>query len=468
MNNLLKKIVGATLTIGLIFVATACGNSSKPNEENTPTTPTSGKQVEKNVAKNNTNSEKNNNNNNNNSNNSKNASLINLMNDIKPAEVAKTDGDPTKNANKITDFGINLLNKSVETAKKNSGYSKQNILISPVSIMSALGMIENGANGETLKQFEQVFDLNLDDTNKLFGHYISNIKTNPDKIVNIANSIWFNNRFKADVDKDFLQRNANFYQPEIFKGPFNNKTKDAINKWVDKNTNKMIDKIIDQIHPEAAIYLINALAFESSWKEPFKKQDVTDDKFTTEDGEELTAKLMYSEENSFLESDDCTGVIKPYQGAYSFIGLLPNEGFTVQQVLANLDAEKVNELIESSRDLTVHSFIPKFKSKYQEVLNENLAKLGLEDAFNSKANFDKMGKFGKDVFISQVIHKTFIDVNETGTKAAAVTAIEGLKGTAMNEKEEKVVKFNKPFIYMIYDEENKTPLFIGTMMNPKL
>ncbi len=368
-----------------------------------------------------------------------------------------------ENADKITDFAIKLLNKSIATSKKKTNHNQTNILISPVSIMSALGMIENGADGNTLKQFEQVLDLNLADTNKLFSDYINNINKDPDKPVNIANSIWLNNNYGIELNKDFLQKNAAAYQPEIFKADFSEKTKAAINNWVSKKTNNMINKVIDKLSNNHIIYLINALYFIDDWEVPYATTDIRPITFTTEQNQSFKIDALLSAEDSYLKNENYTGIKRKYKHSYSFIALLPKADSTVEEALANFSTTELNDLIANPQYEQIHAYIPMFKVKHNENLNESLTALGLKDAFNSTANFNKIGK---NIYISKVIHKTFIDVNAKGTKAAAFSAVIAYGSRSPETDQPKIIKLDRPFIYIIYDDKNNCPLFIGTMMNP--
>jgi serpin B len=263
-----------------------------------------------------------------------------------------------------------------------------------------------------------------------------------------------------------LQKNADYYGAEIYKTPFNNQTKRDINSWVYKNTDGMRPKILDQIPDSAIMYLINTLAFEAEWPEYYKKEQVRSGVFTKESGEEQDAKLMYSTEGTYLSDDNATGFIKYYSDRkYAFAALLPNEGIAVSDYIASLDGEKLSTMLANPTYTTVKTAIPKFKTEYEVEMSKILSDMGMPTAFDvTFADFSRLGSYDElNIYIGRVLHKTYIEVAEKGTKAGAVTVVEMKAGSAAPSDEPKVVYLDRPFVYMIIDCENNIPLFIGTM-----
>ncbi len=353
----------------------------------------------------------------------------------------------------ISDFGIDMLKRL---------FDNKNIMISPVSILSAMGMTENGAVGNTLSEMEQVFKMDLSIHNKYFKNY----NENKSKELSIANSIWIKDDPNLIVEEDFIARNKEYYNSEIYKENFSNETLKNINNWVSKKTDKMIDKILKEINPEAVMYLINAICFKADWEREYTEQNVFDSEFTLENGEKENIKMMHSEESIYLEDENTKGLMKYYKDRrYAFIGLLPNENITMKEYLNTLDGKKIKNLIENKYEESVVVNLPKFKSEYDIELKKVLIDMGIKDAFNSaRADFSNLGSTPDgNICINKVIHKTFIEVDEKGTKAAAVTAVEMTKESAVFE--EKQISFNRPFVYMIYDVKHSLPIFIGVEMN---
>ena len=215
------------------------------------------------------------------------------------------------------------------------------------------------------------------------------------------------------------------------------------------------------------MYLVNALAFDGKWAEVYRENQVHEREFTTENGTAQDVELMYSEEGKYLEDDNATGFIKYYAGRrYAFAALLPKEGVTVQEYVQGLTGEHLQNLLDNPTSITVNAAIPKFETGYDVQMSEILKAMGMPDAFDSSlADFSKMAKHTDgNIYISRVLHKTFISVAEQGTKAGAATVIEAAAESAM-EMEVKRVTLDRPFLYMILDTKTNTPIFIGTLMN---
>ena len=363
---------------------------------------------------------------------------------------------------KATDFVVRLLKASNDSGK--------NTLISPLSVMSALTMTANGAGGETLKQMEEALGMPLEELNAYLTAYMNSLSDSDKYKMDLANSIWFTSKDSFTVNEDFIKENVAKFGADIYKAPFDDSTLKDINKWVKEKTDGMIPKILDQISEDAVMYLINALAFEAEWGEPYFDFQVQKDDFTAEDGSKEKVELMHSREGTYLESEDATGLVKYYKGGkYAFAALLPNEGVSVDELIANLDGNKLHEILANGRDIEVISAIPKFETSFDIEMSDVLKGMGMIDAFDAgKADFTAMGTSEiNNIFISRVIHKTFISVAEQGTKAGAATLVEMTEGCALSEEEPKEVILNRPFVYMLVDCETWTPFFIGTLMHVK-
>ena len=367
--------------------------------------------------------------------------------------------DPKVNRrNEIIDFSLQIFRDS---------YDNENILISPLSIISALGMVSNGANGETLSELENAFDSDIKGLNEYLKAYAQYLPSSDKYKVSLANSIWFKDKESLTIDNDFLQTNKDYYDASIYKAPFDESTKNAINAWVNNMTSGMIDKLLEEAPSlDTVMYLINALSFDAEWETVYKQIQVTEGEFVSENGKKQAAKFMNSNEYTFLEDNSVTGVIKPYKdNKYAFVALLPKDNISMRELLDYLNAKNIMSLIENKASETVLTKLPKFSFEYNKMLNEPLKKMGIIDAFDEqKADFLKLGKsLDGNIFINRVIHKTKIDVNEKGTQAGAVTAVEmDATGVIIETKE---VILDRPFFYMIIDTEQNLPLFIGSLMD---
>ena len=384
----------------------------------------------------------------------------NLMDDITPNKVNEPEGMELQNSD-LADFAVRLFKASEKNGK--------NTLISPLSVLCALAMTANGAKGETRAQMESVLGMSVEELNFYIYSYMKNLPQGEKYKLSLANSIWFTDDERFSVNQDFLQTNADYYGADIFRAPFNKQTCKDINTWVKKNTDGMIPEILDEIPADAIMYLVNALAFEAEWPEFYEESDVRDKKFTKEDGTMQDVVLMYGEESDFIEDEKATGFIKYYKGGkYAFVALLPNEGVSVSEYIASLDGEKLIKMLENPKNYNVFTAIPKFETEYDVEMSKILAEMGMPDAFDDgRADFTGLGTSSDgNIFISRVLHKTFISVGEKGTKAGAATVVE------MNDEscdwidgEIKYVYLDRPFVYMLIDCENNIPFFVGTMMD---
>ena len=383
-----------------------------------------------------------------------------LMNGVKAQKVnlenVALDGE---HAVGPADFAVRLLKENADEDK--------NVLVSPISVLYALAMTANGANGNTLTQMETVLGMPVSDLNAYLKVYADALPEGEKYKLSIANSIWFTDKDSFTVLPEFLQTNANYYNAGIYETPFDESARKEINKWVEENTDGMIEDILDNISSDAVMYLVNALAFDAQWQDIYTDRQVRDALFTTENGEEQEIELMYSEESRYLEDADAIGFLKYYADTkYAFVALLPNEGVTVQEYLNTLSGERLTELLANPQEGIVNAAIPKFESEYAIDLGEVLQTMGMTDAFDmDTADFSGLGaSTDGNIYISRVIHKTYIAVDERGTKAGAATAVEMEVGGAMPQ-DPKQVYLDRPFVYMIIDCEANLPLFIGTVMN---
>ncbi len=353
----------------------------------------------------------------------------------------------------VTDFSVRLL--------QNTAQSGENTLISPLSVLYALGMTANGAAGETAAQMESTLGLPASDWNEALGGYLS--ARSEDGALHIANGIWFRNeKHSLTVEDAFLQTCADYYDAPACAAPFDASTVEEINAFVNTHTAGMIPSILDEIPSEAVMYLVNALAFEHAWRVPYEKDQVCDGKF---DGTE-DAQFLCSLEGRYLENADCTGVMKYYEGNYAFIGLLPREGTGTDELVVSLTGAGLRELVESVQQTEVSTQIPVFSTEYDAELSGPLTAMGMPDAFNGEsADFSALGHSEEgNLYISRVLHRTFIEVDAQGTKTAAATAVEMSDEAAVELSEPpKVVCLDRPFVYAIWDTEAEIPVFLGVV-----
>ncbi|GKH31209.1 serpin family protein [Muricomes sp. OA1] len=386
-----------------------------------------------------------------------------LMKGIKANDVSKEATLRDEDTVAAADFAVRLFQASRE--------ENSEVLISPVSVLYALAMTANGAGGETLTQMEDVLGLSVEELTPYLYAYKEALASGNKYKLDLANSIWFKEDDSLTVNPDFLQINADWYDAELYKAPFDHSTLKDINHWVSDKTDGMIEDILDEIPDEAIMYLINAIVFDAEWENIYKENEVMTDVFTTENGSGQIAELMHSEENEYLEDENTTGLIKYYKDRkYAFAGLLPKEGISVSEYISSLTGEKLMSLLNNSQSVPVDAAIPKFENEYDIEMSMTLKGMGMTDAFDpGLADFSGLGiSTDGNIYINRVLHKTYIAVDEQGTKAGAATAVELTTEAAMiDSAERKTVYLNRPFIYMLIDSEAKLPVFMGTVMDIK-
>lgn len=373
-----------------------------------------------------------------------------LMTGIKAAshETVKSD-DAFKSA--YDNFSVELLKKCFD--------SKSNTLISPLSVSSALTMTANGANGQTKDEMEKVLGsgIPLDELNKYLSSFSGSLTSGEDFKLRNANSIWFRDEEnRLTVEKDFLQKNADYFGAAIYKRAFDNATCKEINNWVSEHTDGMIDKLLDNGDALSNIALINATAFNAVWETYYFDNFVEDGTFTDTNGNEQSATMLISEESEYINGDNCTGFIKKYKGGkYGFAAILPDSNVSISDFVGSLNGDKLFKMLQNTENANVVAKIPKFEYEYSAELSEALKALGMPTAFSDSADFS--GISGDKLLISDVLHKTKISVTEEGTRAVAAT---GVVMSAAPDGDKQVI-LNRPFMYMILDNETMLPLFAG-------
>lgn len=355
-------------------------------------------------------------------------------------------------------FAVYLLQNSVTEG--------ENTLVSPLSVLSALAMTANGAKEETLAQMEDVLGATPAQLNSWLHSYMSGRRE--DEALHPANAIWFNTHDRFTPNHDFLQTNADYFGAGIYGAEFNDATRREINCWVEEHTAGMIRDILDEIPDGAVMYLVNALAFEARWAEPYTEHQVRESTFTTEDGRKRNAEFMYDTLYRYLETDNATGFIRHYAGnTYAFAALLPDEGVTVGQLVQSLDGDGLAELLSQPQEKVVDTAIPKFEMETSLEMSGILQSMGMTDAFDpALADLSGLGTSAAgNIFINRVLHKTFISVGEQGTRAGAATVVEANDQAMEITDTANIVILDRPFVYMIIDCETSLPIFMGTCMD---
>ena len=344
-------------------------------------------------------------------------------------------------------FQISLFN---QLNKKNKN---KNLNISPLSIFQALSLTTNGANGETQTELLQLLDnKQMEEINYINSNILSKIKENSS--LEIANAIMS----KLTPLPNFIQIAKDNYLSEI--QPLNNVKQ--INKWCDNKTHGKIKKIIDKLESNVYMIILNAVYFKGKWNIPFS-EDLTTKKafynFNSKNNEKKVDTMINTDYFSYFEDSNLQAIEFLFQkDDMSALIILPNDKLDINDFIDIIDKdnEYLYTIIDNFKDSKVYIEIPKFEIEYGESLKEILKDMGVNLAFNTNADFSKI-RVQNDLLIDDVIHKTYIKVNEEGTEAAAITAVEMLDMSAEPIEEEKIYNMiiNRPFLFII--RNNKLP-----------
>ena len=355
------------------------------------------------------------------------------------------------------DFAFNLL--------REAGADKS-IILSPISITYALGMLNNGAAGETQQQICNVLGFGETGADGINDFCRKMLTEAPqlDKLtkVLISNNIYMNQGY--ELKPDFVQKAKDYYdaQPETrFFG--DGKTMDVINQWASDHTEKMIEKVLDadSFDPAAVSYLLNAIYFKGAWAEKFDKANTRDEAF---EGAARSVPMMHQEHQfSYRENELCQALRLPYgNGAYSMTVLLPREGKTVNDVLQGLTAEAWQQQYQYMGSALADVKLPRFESNTDVWLNDIMMQLGMPKAFTDRAEFPDFCNVATKIGMMKQVAR--IKLSEEGTEAAAVT-VKGMELASASEPIEPLrVNFHatRPFLYVISEQSTGAIFFVGT------
>lgn len=359
----------------------------------------------------------------------------------------------------FTDFGFNIYR---ELLKQSSG---KNIFISPTSIAMAISMVYNGAEKDTASAIAAVLKMNgvsIDNTNKQCKSLMNSLKTaDPSVELSLANSLWC--RKGVPFNEKFIKRVKDSFAAVVS----DQMNAAAMNGWVSKNTKGRIQKIIDSVPANAVMYVINAVYFKGQWSKRFDKKLTRDldfhisvDKTKKHPMMSQKGKYLYYKGNTFQ------AVSLPYgKKRLSMFVFLPDSKSSLKDFHRTLTTSNWNQWMASFSECDGAVVLPRFKCEYEEELNNSLKSLGMAAAFDpAKANFSGISK--EKLYISRVKHKTYVDVNEEGTEAAAVTATEMKLTSVISEEKSFKMTVDRPFFFAIVDTKENSVLFMGSIIEP--
>ncbi|MDR1882180.1 MAG: serpin family protein [Prevotella sp.] len=343
---------------------------------------------------------------------------------------------------------------------------EKNILLSPLSASLALAMLNNGAAGQTQQEIQRTLgydDITREEMNGYFQKLITAAQeADPYVTFRSANSIWTRNDFP--VLEAFKEVNKSYYGAEIRSVDFGDpETRDLINAWCAEKTNDKIKEILKEVKPGAVMYLLNALYFKSAWTWPFDKEETRNERFYNFDGTSPLLPTMQMQKNLSYGTNESYDLLElPYgKGLFSMILLLPKGEVTLSSVIGGLDAETWEQNLSGLFPADVEVKLPRFKVEYERQMTDDLKTLGMPSAFGSEADFSLIHP---GICVSDVKQKTFVEVNEEGTEAAAVTIID-MEMTALPDPEAYRFHVNRPFLYFIKEKSSGVIFFVGAMKN---
>ena len=376
---------------------------------------------------------------------------------------------------------INLTKKSAEIIEADHAFGfelfrevcreseLENIMISPMSVSYALGMTYNGAAGTTLDAFNEVLhfgNLTNQEVNESYKDLMDQLLNLSEEVeFALANSIWYRKNYP--VLEAFIKTNEDYFRAAVEEADFSDpNTLKLINGWIEEQTNEKIKDMLDYIPGDAVMYLVNAIYFNANWKYEFPKENSYEGDFKLENKSQTTVDYMVVEGDFlYTNNDDFTAVELPYSdSSFSMLVMLPNPGITLSSLTESLDVDSWDSWFEHSQRQGVRVILPKFKYEFKSLLNDPLKTLGLGVAFSGDADFSRIVSDG-DIFISRVIHQTFIDVQEEGTEAAAATIVE-MKELSSPGGVSTTFHADHPFIYLIKENSTGAIVFMGKVGRP--
>jgi serpin B len=340
-----------------------------------------------------------------------------------------------------------------------------NVFVSPLSASIALSMTANGSAGTTLEEMKTTLgfkDYSLDEMNAYYKKLVNGLLTvDNTTTLGIANSIWIKEGFK--VKQPFIDLNKEVYDAEVRNLDFNSpQSVDVINRWCSDKTNARITDVLESIDPDTRLFLINALYFKGIWTSKFDKRNTAPDDFTAISGQKNKVNMMHQECTAPYTSDEGLQIVElPYGNeAFGMVILLPEESLDIDRVIDRLTPADWDKWMQGLSAHTIDLKLPKFKLEYHRELNGDLMRMGMTTPFQNGADFSKMSD--ADLYIGMVKQDTFVEVNEEGTEAAAITVV-GMLGTSAGRPQVIPFHVNRPFIYMIKEKSTGAILFMGKM-----
>ena len=380
-------------------------------------------------------------------------------------EVQDTDYDEKLMNREYRKYCFELLSQTL----KDTG-TEDNVMISPASIMMALDMVAAGAKEDTLRQLTDLFADGQDaiEQQAFAADLMDRINGSKNVEFSCANAVWSNEKILGKkVNAEYVEYIQEIFLADYKVDKFSKKTVDEINDWVNDHTDHMIKKVIKDLDPDVAMVLVNAIAFEAKWADPYDDHQIEHGDFTASDGSIKDATFLNEKMSAYFENDKAVGFLKSYRGDYAFIVFLPkDENISANELMKDFTGEDYESFLRSrTTEYDVYTKLPEFEYDFDYSVNKTIENLGAGDVLDpDKADLSGIAGKPGDLYVSKVLHKTHIELDKNGTKAAAATSVMVAAGAALiEERESRQVYCDRPFAYAIIETATGLPVFIGTV-----
>ena len=355
--------------------------------------------------------------------------------------------------NHLAEFSVKLLQHT---------YNDRDTLVSPVSLLAVLQKARSGAGGLTREELDRVIGADPETTDKALSGIFSDGALSGNTLQS-ANALWLRDDGAVRFREDFIAS-------DVYKAPFDKNTVRVVNDWAAQKTNGEISRVLDHLDADTRMLLINALFFCSRWEKCYDGKDVQDHIFTTEAGATQSGYFMKATEQQYLIDNTARGFLKPYRGGrFSFGALLPDKGVSLKEYISGLTGKGLLETLQNPRNCRVDTLLPKFEVDQKLDLKCPLTAMGIRSAFHREtADFSGIG-IAKDpmykLFAADIQQFNKLRLNERGTLATSITMM-GFATLSMPPRQRPAlykVHLDRPFLYMIIDNQTGLPLFLGTI-----
>lgn len=381
----------------------------------------------------------------------------NLTENISAENASEVDLDD-EFCKKYSTFAFKLLQNMYES-------DEENVVISPLSVSYNLGLLYNGANGDTTDQLRGILGtaLNVNEMNVYMHSYNQRLTDSDLTKLYFNNAMWVNADKNVTPSQSFLQANVTYYGNAIYKESFNADAVTNISNWISNQTNQNVEYIVDSLPADAPIYLMSSLMFDATWSKQYSYTNIQKSTFTTAKGVEQEAQMMSAFEYAYIHDELAKGFIKEYSGGnYAFIALLPEENIKMKDYIGRLAVgDKYAPLLKSKRPDVIDVTLPKFSCEYRDSMTSVLSKMKLGRAFDANAaNLSMLGTCDGKLYAGDLFVRNSFSVTEKGTSKGTAATVADDNSTATNTH---VISLSRPFLFMVVDTNYNLPVLLGVV-----